>query len=296
MRFIQLGPRVVLTMSAAVLVASCHPARVSLPPAPGALASDAVLLRLGGRLGESRRYRRSVESYMHLGPGDVPTTDSIRPMFRVIQYTTQTVTAVSGDTIVTTLATDSGHIEMPGSFQAPPQFGRLDAIIRGLTITTRMDRRGRVFSSETKGSAQAEEGLSLARQFAGPLDTAGRGTSAYQHLPENPVRVGDTWTDTVSFPLAQAAQGRAVATYRLERIETGQGGRVAVISFEVAIPPIMVPGPIQGSSGAMHVVGEERLEVDSGWIVNMTGAVSATMHSGMGDAATRAVMRQTRIP
>jgi hypothetical protein len=236
-----------------------------------------------------------MQTFVHFGPSEPPSGDSTRPTMRMIQFATESVTVVSGDTVTVTLVTDSSRMEMPGLPVPGSMLDSLDS--RGLTITTRMDRRGRVISTETKGSPRLEERMASIRRMLPGVDTsreASRG--AFTLLPDRLVRVGETWADTSSVPRALGGPAASVvATYRLERIEIRGGHRVAVISSDVVMPPMALEAPMRMSSGPMHTVGETEFDLDAGWIVRRTETMTGSTHTEMGDMSMRMVMRQTPL-
>jgi len=289
----RLRPLAVLGVAVA---AACHRAPPApLAPPPAALTSETVLLRLHGRAGQSRHVRVAVESFVHFGAGEPPSGDSARPIMRMIQFATESVTAVSGDTMTVALVTDSSRTEMTGLAVPGAMLDSLDS--RGLTVTTRMDSRGRVFSAEIKGTARMEERMASIRRMLPGVDTSGeasRGT--FTRLPDRPVRVGETWADTSSMPRALGIPaGAVVATFRLERIEIRGGHRIAVISSDVVTPPMALETPMRMSSGPMHTVGETQLDLDAGWIVRRSTTMTGSTHTDMGDVSMRMVTRQTPL-
>jgi hypothetical protein len=236
-----------------------------------------------------------MQTFVHFGPGEPPSGDSSRPTMRMIQFATESVTAVSGDTVTVALVTDSSRMEMPGLPVPGAMLDSLDS--RGLTITTRMDRRGRVISTETKGNPRLEERMASIRRMLPGVDTSGEGSRRmFTLMPDRPVRVGETWADTSSMPRALGGPARAVvATFRLERIEIRGGHRLAVISSDVVTPPMALESPMRMSSGPMHTVGETQLDLDAGWIVRRSTTMTGSTHTEMGDVSMRMVTRQTLL-
>lgn len=275
---------------------ACHSAPPAPPtPPPAAPPAEAVLLRLRGEVGQIRHLRTTMDNYMHFGPGAPPSGDSARPAMRMIQFTTETVTAISGDTVTVVLVTDSSRMDMTGLPVPAAVFDSLDS--RGLTITTRMDRRGRAFSTETRGAARLEARMASVRQMLPGIDSsrdASRG--AYTRLPDRPVRVGETWADTSAMPRSLGSSaGVVVATWRFERIELRGGRRIAVISSDIEMPPMTVLTPMRLSSGPMRTVGETEFDLDAGWIVRQSTTMTGSTHTEMGDISMRMVMRQAPL-
>lgn len=282
-----------LTVFGATFAAACHPAPAPLTPTTP--APEAVLLRLHVRAGQAWRSRVVTEGFMHFGPGEPPSGDSGRPMMRMTQFVTESVTAVSGDTITVALITDSSRSEMPG-LNLP---GRsLDSLsLRGLTLTMTLDSRGRVISMQMQGPARFEGRLATIRMMLPGGDTpaeAGRGEIA--RLPDGPVGVGDTWVDSSSCPPALGCGGKAiVATYRLERIETRGAHRLAVISSDIAVPATLLEVPMRVSGGPMHTVSELELDLDGGWFADRSTTMAGSAHTEMGDMSMRMVTSQTPV-
>jgi hypothetical protein len=246
-------------------------------------------------VGQVRHIRTVMDNYVHFGAGEPPSGDSARPTMRMIQFATETVTAVSGDTVTVVLVTDSSRTAMTGLPVPSAMLDSLDS--RGLTMTTRMDGRGRVISSATRGNARLEERMASVRRMLPGVDTAlesSRGTPI--RLPDRPVRVGETWADTASMSRALGGPaGVVVATYRFERIEIRSGRRIAVIFSDVVMPPMTLETPLRMSSGPMRTVGETEFDLDAGWIVRHSSTMTGSTHTEMGDISMRMVMRQTPL-
>ena len=285
-----------LAVLGVAVAAACHSAPPAPPtPPPAAPPSETVLLRLRGEVGQVRHIRMVMDNYMHFGAGAPPSGDSARPTMRMIQFATESVTAISGDTVTVVLVTDSSRMDMTGLPVPAAMFDSLDS--RGLTITTRMDRRGRAFSTETRGAARLEARMASVRQMLPGIDSsreASRG--AYTRLPDRPVRVGETWADTSAMPRGLGGSaGVVVATYRLERIELRGGRRIAVISSVIEMPPMTVMTPMRLSSGPMRTVGETEFDLDAGWVVRQSTTMTGSTHTEMGDISMRMVMRQAPL-
>lgn len=281
-----------LAVLGAALAVACHRAPPPLTPQPVTPAPQAVLLRIHAQAGQARRVRIAVDNFMHFGPGEPPSGDSARPILRLVQFATESVTAISGDTITVVLVTDSSRMEVAGGDLPGAMLDR--AIPAGLAVTTRMDSRGRAISINVKGSPPLDEQMASIRKMLPGIDTSGgesRGT--YTRLPDRPVRAGETWTDSARLPPALAtAGGSVVATYRLEGLETRAERRLAIISFDVATPPMAIETPMRVSTGPMHAVGELQLDLDAGWIVRQSMTMTGATHTEMGDVSMRMVMRQ----
>lgn len=284
-----------LMVAGVTLSGACHPAPATLPPSPAGATPETVLLRLHVRAGQAWRSRHVTEGFMHFGPGEPPSGDSARPMMRMTQFVTESVTAVSGDTMTVAFITDSSRSEMPGLHLPGTSLDSLS--LRALTLTTTLDSRGRVISMQVQGPAQFEGRLATIRMMlpgGDPSAEAGRGMLA--RLPDGPVRVGDTWADSSGCPPALGCTGKAmVATYRLERIETRGAHRLAVISSDIAVPATLLEVPMRVSSGPMHTVSELELDLDGGWFADRSTTMTGSAHTEMGDVSMRMVTHQTPV-
>lgn len=287
-----------LAVGGVAVAAACHGVPPPVAPPPAVSAPETVLLRVHGRVGQARRVRIEVANFTRFGSGELPSGDSARPSMQMVQFATESVTAVSGDTITMVSVTDSSRMDALYMNLLPR--GTLDSLsMRGLTVTTKLDGRGRVLSIVSKGSPRLDQQMATARRMFPGLDSANSGGEArgsYVSLPERPVRVGDAWSDTSSVPRGLGMQGGSVvASYRLERIETRGGHRIAVISSDLVTPPISIEQPMRLTSGPMHTIGEVQVDLDAGWIVSRTATMSGSMHSAMGDVTMRMVTRQVPV-
>jgi hypothetical protein len=285
-----------LAVLATALQGACHGAPAPPAISPTASAREAVLLRLQRHPGEARHFQRVMDNYVHLGPGDPPSGDSARPTMHLIQFVTESVTAVSGDTFTIAFISDSNRVAMPGYNLAG---AALDTLVpHGLTMTMRMDSRGRVISVQLERAVLAEGRMATLRMLLPGADSSGASNSGTMvHFPDLPARVGEAWGDTAACPRAlRGCEGGLVRTYRLERVEESGGRRIAVISWETDMPPTTVEGPLEVSSGPMHFVGEERLDLGAGWFVERSMTMTGTAHSQMGDMSMRMQTRETPVP
>jgi hypothetical protein len=215
-------------------------------------------------------------------------------MMHMIQFLSESVTAVSGDTFTIAYITDSTRMTMPGLSLS----GVLpDTLIpHGLTMTIRIDSRGRIIAFQLERAVLAEGRMAMLRTMVPGADSLGASNpGAMIRLPDLPVRVGDTWADTVACPRAlRGCEGGVVTRYRLERVEEG-GGRTAVISSETDMPPITVETPIAMTSGPTHVLVEARLDLGAGWLASRSTTITTTVHSQMGEMSMRMQTRETQV-
>jgi hypothetical protein len=232
---------------------------------------------------------------MHFGPGEPPSGDGGQPMMRMTQFVTESVTAVTGDTMTVALITDSSRTEMPGLHL--PVAGLDSLSPRGVTLTTTLDSRGRVISVQMQLPARIDGQLATIRRMLAGGDTSREAEPGkIARLPEEAVHVGDSWTDSSSCPPALGCGGKAlVATYRFERMEARGGHRLAVISSDIVMPATMLETPMRISSGPTHTTGEVQLDLDAGWFVNHSTKMAGSAHTEMGDMSIRMVTSQTPV-
>jgi hypothetical protein len=186
-----------------------------------------VLLRLTPPAGQVSHYRTAMVIYMTT-PG-APGADSMNPFMSQCIETTQTVDSALEGVLVVREVTDSARLSMPGSPGTVPT--SLRDILRGMTVTRRMDTRGRVLYSSVSGPNVPPSPMGGMAGAMGGL--AGR----LPALPEQPVRPGDTWAD--SQPVVLATPGsRATGWVRIANIldSIGQftGVRIAAVAADGA--------------------------------------------------------------
>jgi hypothetical protein len=179
--------------------------------------------------------------------------------------TTESITSVDGDVRTISTVVLSSVLEMPST----PRMGAAKDITKGMTTVRRIDSRGHVLSTAMTREAEGMRGQGAPAPHAASDFT----------LPEDPVRVGDTWTATETMPLGQGTGGRAaivLVTYRLERIGLSGTARVAVISISGVVTSLLDPvgpdrhlvatrGPVSGT-----VSGEMHLDLTAGWLIGLT--------------------------
>ena len=257
-------------------------------------AQDAVLLRVGGQQGQSLKFRSVIETFMQGGPMAAMGADPSLPMNRMTLYQTRTLTAITGDTLTFTEVIDSAASEMPAMPQAAAFAGGMGAMMRGMTTTTKMDRRARIFDTEVSGGPMAAMGggaggaggppggMGGGRRGGGMGGGGNNNRNMVFLLPEGRVRPGDTWADSMVVE-GQQGQPNSVfrATFRLERVESG----VAVVSINGSMDM-----PMQGQVTTMQTTGEFRLDVAHGRLNAMNMTMSGTMQSQGGEMPMRMVM------
>jgi hypothetical protein len=260
---------------------------------------QSVTLRINARQGQVTKYTVLVETFMQGGPmAMMGGGDSTQPFQRTTLFNTRTLTNIVGDTLVFTEVVDSARLETPAMPQAAAFMGGMAQQMRGMTTTTKMDRRARIFDTEVTGGPMA--GMAgMGGQGRGPGAMGGPGGMGGRRgpgaggqgnpsrtmvfvLPAGAVRVGESWSDSMVIE-DQPGQPNSVfrSTFRLERME----GRVAVISINGSMDM-----PMEGAMATMATTGEFRLDLDDGRLGTMTMTMSGTAQTRMGEMPMRIQM------
>jgi len=269
---------------------------LALAAAPSlAQAQDAVLLRVGGQPGQAIRYQAVIDMYMSGGPMAQMGGDTTQPMTRMTMFQTRTLSAITGDTLTFTEVIDSARSEMPAMPQMAAMAGQMGAMLHGMTTTTRMDRRARIFDVQVSGGPMAAMGGAGGAGgpggggMGGPgggrrgmMGGGGGSRNMLFVLPEGRVRPGDSWSDSTKI-VGQNGQpnGMFRATFRFERVDHG----LAVVSLNGSADI-----PTEGQMSTMTTIGEFRLDIAQGRLSGMNMTMSGTMQSRMGPTPMRMVM------
>jgi hypothetical protein len=257
-------------------------------------ATDPVYLRLGGVPGQSNHYQTTVDVFMR---GPMASSDSTVPAMRSTRFMTRTVDAISGDTITFVEVVDSARVETPGMPGMGDRMAGQAAMMRGQTVTTRMDSRARLLSIEV-ANANAPDGSGAPAPGgpgaggAGGQRMPGRNQRPMFVLPERAVRAGDTWTDSVVIAGAGPTEGPTnyLATYKLERIEQRGNFRVAVISMAGNMVSNSPNGP-----QTMTVTGEIAYDITGRRLVHMTMNMTGTMPTPRGDIPMKMIFTHALV-
>jgi hypothetical protein len=266
-------------VSEVVLLAACF-----APQAP----AQPVLLRFNPPVGNVVHYRAVTQTWTAGMSRDttVPTT-------QMTVYTTRTVTGMDGAARVVTTAVDSTKNEMPGMGPMGGFAARLARdVMRGMTITQRIDERGRILSSEVTPpqgmQAQAAQGAARNTGRVGPA------------LPEGPVSPGATWTDTM---VSSSAAGRGqqtettiLLTLKLERVEQQAGARVAVISMNGTVKVDSAGAAARRGITSGTMTGEAVIALDTGRMIRTTSDFHAVMESDRGSMPLRTKTVMEALP
>lgn len=273
-----------------------------------AAAQETITLRFAPPQGQVTRYLNDMQMWTQNPQNPMmQMMDTTMPMMVQRMWVTKTVTAVEGEVRTVQSVTDSVTMEMPavrammeargmgamgGAMGGGGQFANM---MRGMTITQHIASSGKVIATETQAPnmpAQMQE--TVGKQQGG----VGRGGIIF---PAGPVRVGDTWTDSQTVVQQQSGPGMGggrggrgagggeatnmmwLMTFRLDRIESRGGMRVAVMSMNGTIT---AAGDVQAGMGGLvsgTITGLLEAEVGSSRL--LSSVVDANMNLGpMGTA------------
>jgi hypothetical protein len=241
------------TLRAGVLCLTLIPAAFSTSHAQG------VRLQYTPVVGQVTRYKIVGQAW--------PTGDTTAAAMTTTMYQTQTILSMDGPNYVIRTVMDS-TISSAGARD----------MMRGMAITTHVDPRGQVLSSEVT----PPPGLP---PFIANMLTRNNGQSSGGNrqavMPDRPLNVGDTWTDSVTSSMGggrgqRPQQVTYQVTYKLERVD----GRVATISMN---------GTVQGgASGTM--AGEMTLDLGAGRLTHMESTSAFQAQGGGGTARSKSTM------
>ena len=264
-----------------------------------AVAQETVTLRFAPPQGQVTRYLNDMQMWAQ-NPM-MQMADTTLPMMVQRMWMTKTVTAVEGEVRTVQSVTDSVTQEMPairammeargmggmaGAMGGGNQFANM---MRGMVLTQRIAPNGKVISTETQApnmSAQMQE--TVGKQQGG----VGRGGIIF---PAGAIRVGDTWSDSQNVVQPQGGPamggrrggrggggGEAMntvwrMTFRLDRIESRGGMRVAVISMTGTISAAGDAQTGMGGSVSGTITGQLETDVGSSRLLSSVVDVNMTM-------------------
>jgi hypothetical protein len=266
-------------------------ASVLLAVSSAACAQETVLLRLGGQVGQSSRYRSVMATFMRSPQmAAMMSSDTTLPFMRMTMSMTRVLNARAGDTLTFVEVIDSAAVETPAAPQMSGMMGAVAGQMQGQTTTQRTDSRGRIYSSEVSGGMAAMAGM-------GGGGRGGAGGGGNQRplylLPERAVRVGETWTDTMVTPAASPGEGPSTfaATFRLERVEQHGASRVAVVSLNGTQTMAAQQGP-----QTFNLTGEFQLDLAGRRLASATLTMRGIVKSRDGEIPVRMEMTQSLTP
>jgi hypothetical protein len=235
-------------------------------------AQEAVVLRLDPPVGQV--IHQSMESKTWMAEGSTLPSDTAPPTMTMRMFSTQTVAAAEPGIRTITTVIDSSHVEMGGGMPMPGMSGD---IFKSTTNVKRVNDDGDVLSSTVT------PGPNLPPMMAGRMPDMGE---ANRHTyPKRPLRVGDTWTDTVTVPAGPGgATATNVVTTRLVSLEQQEGALLATLSSTSS------GGVPADSARATSVTGESTsetiLDVTHRRLVRMTNETRTRVESPRGTATT----------
>lgn len=267
-----------------------------------AVAQETVTLRFAPPQGQVTKYLNEMQMWAQ-NPM-MQMADTTVPMMVQRMWMTKTVTAAEGEVRTVQSVTDSVTQEMPairammeargmggmaGAMGGGNQFANM---MRGMVLTQRIAPNGKVISTETQApnmSAQMQE--TVGKQQGG----VGRGGIIF---PAGAIRVGDTWSDSQSVvqqqggPAAGGGRGGRGGrggdggeamntvwrmTFRLDRIESRGGMRVAMISMNGSISAAGDAQAGMGGSVSGTITGQLEADVGSSRLLSSVVDMNMTM-------------------
>jgi hypothetical protein len=266
-------------------------------------AQEPVLLRISGTPGQANHYQTVTETYIMGGPmAAMMGGDTTQPMSRMKMFSTRTLTGTTGDTLNFQEVVDSASIESPAMPQMSAMMSAQVAALRGQTTNTKMDARGRIFSAEVAGASGGPMGGGPGGS-GGPggagagggrgrgMMGGGRGRNATPFiLPAQPVRPGDTWTDSTTMGGSSPDEPTTTmrGNFKLDRMEQRAGNSVAVVTLTGTMT---IVGP-QGTQN-MNVVGEIDIDQTARRLASMNMRMNGTVQSQQGEIPMKVHMTQS---
>lgn len=256
-------------------------------------AQESVLLRVGGQVGQTNHYQTVMNMFVSGGPMAAMGGDTSQPMTRMTMNTTRTLESVTGDTLTFNETVDSAKMESPAMPQMAAMMGGVANRMRGQVTTTKMDGRARIFSAEVQRANGGDAGANGAGGGAGRgRGMGGMGGGNNQRpmflLPEQPVRIGQTWQDSVIIP-GQGMEGPSnlLATYKLDRVDTRGGTRIAVVTMDGTMATSAAAGPQRWS-----VRGQFQIDLTAGRLAAFDMTMTGTANMQGQEVPVRMVLSQ----
>jgi hypothetical protein len=231
-----------------------------------AAAQQPMTLRVALRQDAVFHYRTDIETWV-VAPGTA--MDSTHPTTSLRLFSTRTVKVVRNDTAIVQDVVDSATAATPGVQGAHPANAEAAATaMRGVTTLSAIDGRGRLL--DYAAGTQHEQNLSAPVQAFLPMAGLLRVVFA---LPANPVKTGDTWTESQSGS-DPSGSVTMTANYTLERTTTHNGHTLAIIGSTGTIG-----GGGRGGALASQFTGHISYDINdsqpTGFWVDIKGTVSS---------------------
>ena len=233
----------------------------ALPTATAFAQQQPITLRVTLREGQTFHFRTDVQTWLG--------ADTTRAATALTLYTTRTVMAVRHDTAVVRDVVDSAEASAPAVPNANPMaLANAAMAMRGVTTLSAIDGRARLldYAAGTQQTAAVAPPMQAVVPMGGLL-------RAIFALPEQPVRAGESWSETLTGGGADGSLTMS-GTYTLERTLRQGNHNVAVIT---ATGQIGGGGP--GGALAARVSGRIEFDMDdsqaSRFVVDMVGNLAS---------------------
>lgn len=261
---------------------------VLLASAAAAAAQEPVQLRFSTRVNQSVRYKTDVDAWVRSPL--LPAGDTALPTAHITMYSIRTIGLPdSAGRIEFIDRTDSSSYDMPAVRAYAPTMATGGDLLRGMRSSTTMDRSGSGLVTRVLETPNMPQDLPVLVKGIQGLAVTSIRMSMFS-LPSAPIRVGDTWNDSLRYEQTTAtglqqtllsAGGRGYATYRLERVENRAGTRVAVIS---AIATVVAGAEEPGQSASMQVSATAQMDfdIDAGVLIRSQMDLSGPMSTRIG--------------
>jgi hypothetical protein len=254
----------------------------------------AVPLRYSSAAGLTTRYRTEVDAWLRSPM--FPVADTSQPTVHITLFTRRAITAPdSVGRLVFSDYTDSSRSDMPAIRALQPQMVQPGDFLRGMRTMTTMDERGRGVSTRVIETPNMPQDLpAVIRGMQGLAITTIR--MAILAFPEGPVRPGETWTDSLRYDQGGAVGlqnslvtvgGVGLATFRLERIESRAGARIAVIT---AVASVSAGAAEPGTAATLMVTATAQMDFNLD-----TGTLARSQMDLVGPMATRVGLIPVRV-
>jgi len=232
-----------------------------LPTANVHAQQQPVTLRVSARQGQTARFRTDVETWLG--------ADTSRPATHLTLYQTRTVMTVRNDTSVVRDVVDSAEASAPGMPSTNVMaLANAAMAMRGVTTLSAIDGRARLL--DFAAGTQQTAALAPPVQAVVPMGGLLRVIFA---LPAQPVRPGESWTETLTGGGADGSLTMS-GTYTLESTMRQGGHSIAVINIMG-----QVGGGGPGGALAARVSGRIEYDMDDSQparvVVDMVGNLAS---------------------
>jgi hypothetical protein len=250
----------------------------------GERGGERVTLRFQPAAGAAQQYAIEQHTTMNFEGGPMAQLGEQRMTVRM--YVTQTVTGPAEGGTAVTLTFDSTQLESP----ALPVGQMDDALrrMRGLTGQLIVDERMRVVGVAFQSVA------GLPPNVGDQLGSTVRGLVF--PFPEQPVRVGESWTEAIDLPLGELPGNpgpvRATTTLTLREVRVQEGDTSVVLDVVSAMPQDPIRVQAEGGQATIRLngalEGEQEFSLTRGLPLTaaIAGVVRMTMTGPSGEEMT----------